>query len=144
MLIEPSPSPPFKAEREGPAKREGEVGGAANRINRPLHPALPPAATGRRGERVIRSDDWHIFSASAVMTAGVGFAVLAGFGRLATDDLVEVAGLAARSFFLIDQSEVRFIEFLEKFVPRDRDQVFIPAFGASGDSMRMMPGSSFE
>ena len=79
VLIEPSPSPPFKAEREGPAKREGEVGGAANRINRPLHPALPPAATGRRGERVIRSDDWHIFSASAVMTAGVGFAVLARF-----------------------------------------------------------------
>jgi hypothetical protein len=71
------------------------------------------------------------------MTAGVGFAVLAGFGRLATDDLVEVAGLAARSFFLIDQSEVRFIEFLEKFVSRDLDQVFIPGFGASGDSMRI-------
>src|ERR1700730_18811935 len=25
-----SPSPPFRGEREGPAKREGEVGGAAN------------------------------------------------------------------------------------------------------------------
>jgi len=102
VLIEPSPSPPFKAEREGPAKREGEVGGAANRINRPLHPALPPAATGRRGERVIRSDDWHIFSASAVMTAGVGFAVLAGFGRLATDELVKIC--AGRSRFPPDKA----------------------------------------
>jgi hypothetical protein len=44
-----SPSPPFRGEREGPAKREGEVGGAANRLDGPPHPPLSP---GRRGERV--------------------------------------------------------------------------------------------
>jgi hypothetical protein len=32
----------------------------------------------------------------------MGFPVLPGFGRLATDDLVEIAGLAARGFFLVD------------------------------------------
>ena len=69
----------------------------------PCPPRRPLQAGGREG--VIRSDDWHILSAFAVMTAGVGFAVRAGFDRLATDDLVEVAGLAARGFFLIDQSE---------------------------------------
>ena len=144
MLIEPSPSPPFKAEREGPAKREGEVGGAANRINRPLHPALPPAATGRRGERVIRSDDWHIFSASAVMTAGVGFAVLAGFGRLATDELVKIAALAARGFLLIKQRQVRLVKLLEEFVQVISSRLSSFAFGALGNSMRIIPVPSFD
>jgi hypothetical protein len=47
MLREPNPPPPFKGEREEPAKREREVGGAAKRINRPPHPALPrPLAAG--------------------------------------------------------------------------------------------------
>jgi len=36
------------------------------------------------------------------MAAVVGIAVLPGFGGLATDDLVKIAGLAARGFFLMD------------------------------------------
>ena len=38
QFLEPSPSPPFEGEREGPAKREREVSGAANRIPSPPHP----------------------------------------------------------------------------------------------------------
>jgi hypothetical protein len=41
-----SPSPPFRGEREGPAKQEGEVGGAANRSVGPPHPALSPRPAG--------------------------------------------------------------------------------------------------
>src|SRR6202011_3066826 len=44
-----SPSPPFRGEREGPAKWEGEVGGATDRFAGLPHPASPP---GRRGERI--------------------------------------------------------------------------------------------
>src|SRR5438477_5082042 len=44
-----SPSPPFRGEREGPAQREGEVGGAANRIVGPPHPALSPRPAGGEG-----------------------------------------------------------------------------------------------
>src|SRR5467141_5200481 len=40
------PSPPFRGEREGPAKREGEVGGAANRFVGPPHPILSPRPAG--------------------------------------------------------------------------------------------------
>jgi len=42
------PSPPFRGEREGPPKREGEVGGAANRFVGPPHPALSPRPAGER------------------------------------------------------------------------------------------------
>src|ERR1700730_3735049 len=53
MPADTSPSPPFRGEREGPAKREGEVGGggggggapAATRHVGPPHPyPLPPPA----------------------------------------------------------------------------------------------------
>jgi len=44
-----SPSPPFRGEREGPAKREGEVGTAANRLGGPPHPTLSPRPAGREG-----------------------------------------------------------------------------------------------
>src|SRR6188472_888216 len=43
-----SPSPPSRGEREGPAKREGEVGGAADWVFGPPHPALSPRPA--RGE----------------------------------------------------------------------------------------------
>ena len=45
------PSPSYRAEREGPAKREGEVGGAATGSSAPLTLPSPP---GQRGERVIK------------------------------------------------------------------------------------------
>jgi len=45
-----SPSPPFRGEREGPAKREGEVGGAAIRFAGPPHPALSPRPAGGEGK----------------------------------------------------------------------------------------------
>jgi hypothetical protein len=41
---------------------------------------------------VIKSDDWHILTAFAVTTAGVAFAVIAGFGRLTADEIVKIAG----------------------------------------------------
>src|SRR5215469_11427068 len=44
-----SPFRPSGGEREGPAQREGEVGGAVYRQVGPPHPAPSP---GRRGERV--------------------------------------------------------------------------------------------
>src|SRR6266481_4158264 len=44
-----NPSPPFRGEREGPARREGEVGGAAYRFVGPPHPALSPRPAGGRG-----------------------------------------------------------------------------------------------
>jgi len=44
------PSPPFRGEREGPPKREGEVGGAANRFVGPPHPALSPRPAGGEGK----------------------------------------------------------------------------------------------
>ena len=43
---------PFRGEREGPAKREGEVGSAANRHVGPLALPSPP---GQRWERVNKS-----------------------------------------------------------------------------------------
>jgi KDO2-lipid IV(A) lauroyltransferase len=45
-----SPSPPFGGEREGPAKREGEVGGAASTGS--SAPLALPSPPGRRGARV--------------------------------------------------------------------------------------------
>jgi integrase/recombinase XerC len=44
-----NPSPPFRGEREGPAQREGEVGGAAKRHIGPPHPALSPRPAGGEG-----------------------------------------------------------------------------------------------
>ena len=46
------PSPPFRGEREGPSPQgwEGEVGGAANRVVGPPHPALSPRPAGGEGE----------------------------------------------------------------------------------------------
>jgi hypothetical protein len=40
------------------------------------------------------------------MTAGVTFAVLAGFGRFTADKLIEVAALSARGFLLIEQGQL--------------------------------------
>src|SRR5467141_2748931 len=40
----------LQGEREGPAKREGEVGGAANGLVGPPHPALSPRSAGREGK----------------------------------------------------------------------------------------------
>src|SRR5689334_9597326 len=45
-------------------------------------------------------------SASAVMTAGVTFAVLAGLGSFPADKLVEVAALSACGFLLIEQGQL--------------------------------------
>jgi hypothetical protein len=74
---------------------------------------------------VIRTDDWHILSAFAVTTAGVAFAVPAGFGRLTADELVKIAALAARGFLLIKQREVRFVKLLEEFVPGDLFEIVV-------------------
>jgi branched-chain amino acid transport system ATP-binding protein len=41
-----NPSPPFRGEREGPAQREGEVGGAAVRYVGSAHPTLSPRLAG--------------------------------------------------------------------------------------------------
>ncbi len=49
LLNKKSPSPPFRGEREGPRRDragEGEVGGAANRLVGPPHPALSPRPAG--------------------------------------------------------------------------------------------------
>ena len=53
-----SPSPPFKGERERPAKREGEVGGATNRHVGPPHPTLSPRPAV--GEGQLNLDDHAI------------------------------------------------------------------------------------
>ena len=45
-----APSPPFRGEREGPAQREGKVGGAANRQIAPLTPLSPPGRRGGEGK----------------------------------------------------------------------------------------------
>ena len=42
------PSPPFRGEREGPAQREGEAGGARPGTTAPLTPALSPRVQGER------------------------------------------------------------------------------------------------
>ena len=47
-----SPSPPFRGEREGPAKRESEVGGTRNPQVGPAHPALSPRLAGGEGKAV--------------------------------------------------------------------------------------------
>ncbi len=47
------PSPPFRGEREGPAKREGEVGGARPGATAPLTPPLSPRPAGGEGEITI-------------------------------------------------------------------------------------------
>src|SRR5579863_2839317 len=39
--------------------------------------------------------------------------------RVASNDFVELAHLARRSFFLVQQGEFRRLEFLEPFVPAD-------------------------
>jgi len=50
------PSPPFRGEREGPvAERwEGEVGGTANQLIGPPHPALSPRPAGGEREKLTR------------------------------------------------------------------------------------------
>jgi hypothetical protein len=48
------PSPPFRGEREGPAEREGEVGGVANRFVGPPQPALSPRPAGGEGIKLCR------------------------------------------------------------------------------------------
>ena len=58
-------------------------------------------------------------------TAGVAFAVLAGFGRLTADELVKIAALAARGFLLIKQREVRLVKLLEEFVPGDLFEIVV-------------------
>jgi glycosyltransferase involved in cell wall biosynthesis len=45
-----SPSPPFRGEREGPAKWEREVGGAAEPVVGPPDPALSPRPAGGEGK----------------------------------------------------------------------------------------------
>ena len=120
------------------------MGGAENRIPCPPHPALPTTATGRRGEkviRVIRNDDCHVLSAIAVMTAGVAFAVLAGFGRFTADELVEIAALAARCFLLIEQREVRFVKLLEEFLPRDLFEIVVLRIRCIGEFEADYPGT---
>jgi hypothetical protein len=59
------------------------------------------------------------------MSAGVTFAVFAGFGGFATDELVEVAALAAGRFFLVDQRQICFVKLLKEFLPGDLLEVFI-------------------
>jgi len=44
------PSPPFRGEREGPAQREGEVGGVRPGTTALLTPTLSPRPAGREGE----------------------------------------------------------------------------------------------
>jgi hypothetical protein len=53
---EKSPSPPFRGEREAPNPEgwEGEVGGAANRLVGPPHPALSPRPAGGEDRRASR------------------------------------------------------------------------------------------
>jgi CelD/BcsL family acetyltransferase involved in cellulose biosynthesis len=49
----PSPSPPFRGEREGPRRDsawEGEVGSAADWCDGPPHPALSPRPAGGEGK----------------------------------------------------------------------------------------------
>src|SRR5947209_13755510 len=48
-----SPSPPFRGEREGPAKREGEVDVSRASLSAP--PTLPPPP-GRRGGGYLNND----------------------------------------------------------------------------------------
>ena len=55
-------------------------------------------------------------SAPAVMTTGVRFAVLAGFGRFAADEPVEIAALSAGGFFLVEKHQFRLVEFLEELL----------------------------
>ncbi len=40
------------------------------------------------------------------MTAGVTFALLAGFGGFTADQFVEIAALSARGFLLIEQGQL--------------------------------------
>ena len=49
-----TPSPPLRGEREGPAKREGEVGDAANRLVGPLTLPSPPASGGEEKISVVK------------------------------------------------------------------------------------------
>lgn len=51
-------------------------------------------------------------SAPAVMTSAVPFAVLAGFGRFAADEPVEIAALSAGGLFLVEKHQFRLVEFL--------------------------------
>jgi hypothetical protein len=68
-------------------------------------------SSGEAGVRGYHQRCW-CGSPPAVMAAGVGSTVLPCFGHLATNDLVEVAGLPGRGFFLIDERKVRLVEFL--------------------------------
>src|SRR3954449_4799400 len=54
-----------------------------------------------------------------MVSAGVVGAVLARLGGFAADQLVEIAPVAAGRLLLVQQREVRFVEFLEELLPRD-------------------------
>src|SRR5260370_12578508 len=75
------------------------------------------------------------------MTAGVTFAVLAGFGGFTADQFVEIAALASRRFLLIEQRQVRLVELLEKFVPGDLFEIVVLRIRGAGKFDADYPGT---
>src|SRR5437763_3076493 len=53
------------------------------------------------------------------MAAGVALALFPRLGRLAPDQLVEIALLSARRFLLMQQGEVGLVKFLKELLPGD-------------------------
>src|SRR5438067_4733181 len=58
-------------------------------------------------------------SLPAAMAAGVALAVFPRLGRLAPDQLVEIALLSARRFLLMQQGEAGLVKFLKELLPGD-------------------------
>src|SRR5260370_25466533 len=75
------------------------------------------------------------------MTAGVTFAVLAGFGGFTADQFVEIAALASRRFLLIEQRQVCLAELLEKFVPGDLFEIVVLRIRGAGKFDADYPGT---
>src|SRR5205085_2747543 len=74
------------------------------------NPPRPLSPRGRAG---------RIRGLPLAVAAGAIVAVFACLGRLAPNQLVEIALLAAGGLFLIDECEIGFVEFLEELLPGD-------------------------